>query len=252
MTLRRSLSTLAALLAATALVLGAGPRANAVIGGTAAAEGSLPFMASIQDPDGFAFCGGSVVSSTWVLTAAHCVSPNDNIYVVTGRTNLGDTGTGQRIHVASIHIHPNFDAALLRLASATSSAPIRLATASDDVLETPGTTVTVAGWGDTLPTLGLFSTNELQKTKLKVVSDSECGQTNFGFHGPSEVCAAELLKDSCQGDSGGPLWGTRAGAKVQIGIVSYGTGCAFPKFPGVYAEVNNSSIRSWITTTSGV
>ena len=56
----------------------------------------------------------------------------------------------------------------------------------------------------------------------------------------------------CQGDSGGPLFATTAGRVVQIGIVSYGQSCALPKFPGVYSEVNNAQIRSWITSVSGV
>ena len=109
----------------------------------------------------------------------------------------------------------------------------------------------VAGWGDQTPTLGLNSTNRLRYVDLKVVSDSECGRANLGFHGPSGVCAEELAKDSCNGDSGGPLFHNGT-TRIQVGIVSYGTGCGLPKFPGVYSEVNNSEIRSWITNTSGV
>ena len=66
------------------------------------------------------------------------------------------------------------------------------------------------------------------------------------------VCAEGLLKDSCQGDSGGPLFGRVDGRPVQIGIVSYGLGCGVPTFPGVYSEVNNASIRSFITQHAGV
>jgi secreted trypsin-like serine protease len=66
------------------------------------------------------------------------------------------------------------------------------------------------------------------------------------------VCAAALLKDSCQGDSGGPLFAPKAGRPVQVGIVSYGTSCAVPLLSGVYSEVNNTQIRSWITSVSGV
>lgn len=243
--------------AATAALLTA--PAHAVVNGSAAAEGSLPFMASLQDGTGFAFCGGSVIASGWVLTAAHCVADGDasDLYVVTGRTDLGDTSKGQRIKVSKVYVNPAYansahDSALLQLSTPTSSPGIALAGAGDDDLEVAGTTVTVAGWGDTLPTMGLFATNQLQYVDLQVVSDSECGQTNLGLDGPTGVCAAALLKDSCQGDSGGPLWGVKAGRKVQVGIVSYGQSCALPKFPGVYSEVNNTQIRGWITSVSGV
>jgi trypsin len=110
----------------------------------------------------------------------------------------------------------------------------------------------VTGWGDQTNTMGLTSTNQLRTVDLQVVSDSECGQTNVGLDAPTAVCAAALLKDSCQGDSGGPLFATVAGRRIQIGIVSYGTGCGLPKFPGVYSEVNNAQIRGWITSVAGV
>jgi trypsin len=244
--------------AATAALVQTSP-AHAVVGGTAAAEGSLPFMASLQDGSGFSFCGGSVIASTWVLTAAHCVPDGDatDLYVVTGRTNLSDTSKGQVIKVAQVFVNPAYansahDSALLRLSSPTSSPAIALAGAADDDLEATGAPVTVAGWGDTTPTMGLLADSTLRYANLNVVSDSECGQTNFGFDAPTGGCAAALLKDSCQGDSGGPLWGVKAGRKVQVGIVSYGQSCALPKFPGVYSEVNNSQIRGWITSVSGV
>lgn len=253
------LRLLAVAAAATAAAVTQTSPAHAVVGGTNAAEGSLPFMAALQDGSGFSFCGGSVIASTWVLTAAHCVSDGSaaDLYVVTGRTNLDDTSKGQRIKVAQVYVNPAYandahDTALLRLSSPTTSPAIALAGAADDDLEAPGAPVTVAGWGDTLPTMGLFAGSQLKYADLKVVSDSECGQTNTGFDAPTGVCAAALLKDSCQGDSGGPLWGVKAGRKVQVGVVSYGQSCALPKFPGVYSEVNNAQIRSWITSVSGV
>jgi trypsin len=248
----------AVLATAAALVIAPLTSASAVVNGSTASPGQFPFMASVQDGTGFAFCGGSVISSTWVLTAAHCV-PDGNasdVWVVTGKTDLGAAG-GQRIKVDSISVNPAYansahDSALLHLSSATTATPIALSSAADDDLEAPGAPVTVAGWGDTLPTMGLNSSTSLRSVQLQVVSDSECGQTNFGFDGPTGVCAAALLKDSCQGDSGGPLFATTGGRLVQVGIVSYGQSCALPKFPGVYSEVNNSQIRGWITSVSGV
>lgn len=255
----RPLTTLAATALLSMAALGTGQPGHAVVGGSTAPEGAYPFMASLQDGSGFAFCGGSIISSTWVLTAAHCVPDEDasDLYVVTGRTNLASTSQGQRIKVRRVEVHPDYadsthDAALLELSVPTTSPAIQLSTAANNALEAAGTPVTVTGWGDQTPTFGLNSTDRLRSVDLKVVSDKECGQTNIGFDAPTGVCAAALAKDSCQGDSGGPLFATSAGVRIQIGVVSYGMGCALPKFPGVYSEVNNAAIRGWITATSGV
>jgi trypsin len=249
-----------ALVALVVGVLGVGlaPASRAILGGSPASEGEYPFMASLQDGTGFHFCGGSVVAPGWVLTAAHCVSDGDasDLWIVTGKNNLHAPG-GQRIKVTSVRVHPDYanathDAALLQLSSATTSPAIRLSGAADDNLEADGTPVKVTGWGDTRPTLGLFATQQLQEVDLAVVSDQECGQTNAGFDAATGVCAAAFLKDSCQGDSGGPLFATVDSQRVQIGVVSYGFSCGIPRFPGVYSEVNNAAIRSWITSITGV
>lgn len=255
MRLRSLLTTAAAALA----VAGSLTPSHAIVGGTAAAEGAYPFMAAITDASGFQYCGGSVISANWVLTAAHCMvgETASNVRVITGRTNLSNTGQGQVLSVSQIFVDPAYDgdgwdAALLHLASPTTSAPIHLADAVDDNLEAAGTPVRVTGWGDQTNTLGLTATNQLRQVDLNVVSDTDCARTNRGMNQATSVCAAALAKDSCQGDSGGPLFSTTAPVRTQIGIVSYGVGCGVPEFPGVYSEINNAQIRSWITGTSGV
>jgi trypsin len=242
-------------MAVAGLVAAALP-AQAIVGGSQVAEGRYPFMASLQDGD-FAFCGGSVIASRWVLTAAHCVegaTPGDQDVVV-GRTNLNDTGKGQRVEVTEVHVHPsydgNHDAALLKLAQPVSVPTIPLATAGENTLEAAGTPLTVAGWGTEF--FGSpFGSPALKRADVRAVADSRC-QTSYGLQGfdaATELCAEELLADSCQGDSGGPLFYEQNGRVVQVGIVSWGLGCAFPGFPGVYAEVNSPAILNWITTTA--
>ena len=255
------LTVLSGCLAAGAAVgLTAAP-ASAVVGGKAAPAGAYDFTASLQDGD-FAFCGGSVIASTWVLTAAHCVPDGKaaGLSVVVGTVD-NSNGSGQRLQVAEVLVHPDYDAdastsdvALLRLASPTSVAPIALATGSDDALEADGAPVKVTGWGDRTPIAGggLLTTNRLQEVDLNVVEDGECGDANGNFDAKTGVCAAAFLKDSCQGDSGGPLFATTGGKRTQIGVVSYGLGCGVPTFPGVYSEVNETGIRSFITQHAGV
>ena len=257
----RQLTVLSGCLAAgAALGLTAAP-ASAVVGGTAAPAGAYDFTASLQDGD-FAFCGGSVIASSWVLTAAHCVPDGKaaGLSVVVGTVDNSD-GSGERRAIAEVLVHPAYDAdastsdvALLRLAEPTSVAPIALSTEADDALEADGTPVKVTGWGDRTPLAGggLLTTNRLQEVDLKVVGDDACGETNFGFDAATGVCAAAFLKDSCQGDSGGPLFASSGGRQIQIGVVSYGLGCGVPSFPGVYAEVNEAGIRAFISQHAGV
>jgi trypsin len=239
--------------------------AQAIVGGYQADDGQFPFMASIQSKgeDGTAghFCGGSVIGTRWVLTAAHCLvdtNPGD-IQVAVGRTNLDDASTGQTLAADRILVHPSydetgtFDAALIHLTQDIAAPSIALAPLGDDTLEQDGAALTVAGWGTEF--FGSpFIPAGLKAVDVEAVADESCTTNQaMGFQEESEVCAETLGGDSCQGDSGGPLFGTLAdGRLVQVGIVSYGLGCAVPQFPGVYGEVNNPSIHEFITSNTGL
>lgn len=62
------------------------------------------------------------------------------------------------------------------------------------------------------------------------------------------ICAYDVGKDSCQGDSGGPLVDKSTG--IQVGVVSWGQGCAEQDYPGVYSDI--ASVRQWIKDNTGV
>ena len=110
----------------------------------------------------------------------------------------------------------------------------------------------MAGWGTEF--FGSpFIPSGLKSVDVSAVADDDCTTNGLmGFQADSELCAESIGGDSCQGDSGGPLFGTVAGRVTQVGIVSYGLGCATPGFPGVYGEVNNTSIRCFIASTTGI
>jgi trypsin len=266
--LRLAATLSATVLAAAGALVGAAP-SQAIVGGSSVKDGGYRFMASIQTAgssgaDGH-FCGGSVIAARWVLTAAHCMTEEDGsttrpgtLQVVVGRTDLKDTSRGQKLKVDRVLVHPSYartgthDVALLRT-TRDMRVPRIKPVGTSNALERDGSTVVVTGWGTEFfgsPSIP----SRMKSVRLSVVGDSQCTlNTLMGFNKATEVCAEALGGDSCQGDSGGPLFGRLAdGRRVQVGVVSYGLGCATPEFPGVYAEVNNTSIRSFIRRHAGV
>ena len=239
-----------------------------VVGGHDAPPGSWPSMAAIvlsTQPDAGRgqFCGGTVIAPTAVLTAAHCVRDDADAVrppaffdVVVGRQSLRGSD-GQRVHVASVAVHPandpatvRYDAAILLLAEPVSAPPMRLATAADDAaLGTPGSLALVAGWGATDGAVRTFP-DALQEAAVPLQADAYCqaGLPGLPYDPASMTCAAYDQDDAdvCNGDSGGPLARQdAAGAWVQLGIVSWGLegGCDAPHTPSAYAQV--SAISDW-------
>jgi len=111
-----------------------------------------------------------------------------------------------------------------------------------------GNTVTVAGWGTLRE--GGSQPASLMKVDVKVWTNSEC-KSSYGSSAPGGItshmlCASESDRDSCSGDSGGPLFDCPFGGSCeQIGIVSWGIGCAKQKYPGVYTRV--TEMMPWIS-----
>ncbi|XP_043935470.1 chymotrypsinogen A-like [Protopterus annectens] len=226
-----------------------------IVNGEEAVSGSWPWQISLQDRTNWHFCGASLISSQWVVTAAHCgVSTSDRI--VLGEHDRGSSD--EPIFVASVAkviTHPNWnsntinnDITLIKLSSPVTFtdriSPVCLAEATDDY---PGGLLCVTtGWGKTR--YNSFTTpNKLQQTALPLLTPA-----NFRTYWGSNItdimiCAGAAGASSCMGDSGGPLVCQKNGAWHLVGIVSWGSSICSTSTPAVYARV--TALRSWIDQT---
>jgi secreted trypsin-like serine protease len=227
-----------------------------IIGGTEQSDGSYPFMAAVlakgeESPVDRQFCGGSLLESDVVMTAAHCVEDTkpEEIETVVGRTVLSQKNQGQLRNVSDIVVHPrytagqyNYDVAFLTLDKpVTGIAPVHLPTVGTDALIRPGAEATVIGWGNTDTEIPSFP-DRLRAVDVPIVSHVECTATYPEYDKKVNVCAGVEGKDSCQGDSGGPMFRKLEGRVYQIGIVSYGWGCAEQGAPGVYTYPGSAEL----------
>ncbi|UVS76857.1 Trypsin precursor [Actinokineospora sp. UTMC 2448] len=210
-----------------------------VVGGTRAAQGEFPWMVRLSMG-----CGGAMYTESLVLTAAHCVNstgPNTSITATYGVVDLQSSSAVRRTS-NYVYRNPGYstsaggDWALIRLSQPiTGAALLPIATTS----EYNSGTFTIAGWG--AATEGGAQQRYLLKAEVPFVSDAECRQSYPSMKTAVEICAGydQGGVDTCQGDSGGPMFRRdSAGRWIQVGIVSYGRGCARPGYPGVYAEVS--------------
>ncbi|NMG00885.1 serine protease [Aromatoleum toluolicum] len=237
-----------------------------ILGGKPALAGAFPWQVSltvswIADPYKAHFCGGTVYSATWIVTAAHCVEGNDprDIVVIAGTHVLGKSGT--RHNVERIISRSDFnkplrwdnDIALLQLrdplALGVSIRPIPLVTETEEaVLLKKGAALVVTGWGAT--TEGGQPVRDLQFVELPFVERDTCNRplAYDGAISNNMLCAGNEVggKDSCQGDSGGPLIvDSRLDPKL-AGIVSWGEGCARANRVGVYTRA--ARYANWVSS----
>ncbi|XP_076066052.1 uncharacterized protein LOC143039700 [Oratosquilla oratoria] len=271
-----------------------------VVGGEETFPNEYPWQAALvlgRSLGVYPFCGASLISSKWVLTAAHCIyEAEEKEYDY--KVLLGAHDTGSIIEVLSHHLratikrkimHPEFnyktikhDIGLLELEERLPlSKTIRPVCLPSGPVTYSGITATVSGWGVTQE--GATRTSRvLQSAELEVLSTFKCHLSYFFYISDKMLCARAKGKDACQGDSGGPLTARlgdlkeemqrrRARAnprpkarhpkekekeeeeegqeeeelseddlerRVQIGIVSWGKGCAKYSYPGVYTRVD--------------
>ncbi|NXG46863.1 TM11A protease, partial [Psilopogon haemacephalus] len=234
-----------------------------IIDGQLARDGEWPWQASIQ-LDGSHRCGASVISNTWLVTAAHCFrgGREPRRWTVSFGTLLRPPK--QRKFVRRIIIHENYsdftldhkyDVAVVELAS-----PIEFTSDIHSVclpeashVFPANTSCFVTGWG-ALENDG-SSVNRLRQAEVKIISTAICNRREVygGAITAGMLCAGYLegQVDACQGDSGGPLVQANSrGIWYLVGIVSWGDECGKENKPGVYTRV--TYYRNWIHSKTGI
>lgn len=220
-----------------------------IVGGYECEPHSQPWQASLNI--GYHFCGGSLVSENWVVSAAHCYKSPSRLEVRLGEHHIGlNEGTEQFIGASHVIRNPNYDSwdldsdiMLIKLSKpATLNSnvqPVALPTRCAPA----GTMCRVTGWGNTMN--NAVSGDKLQCLEIPILSDSDCSSSYPGMITSTMFCAGYLVggKDSCQGDSGGPVV---CNGELQ-GVVSWGYGCAEENHPGVYSKV--CMFSGWLRTT---
>nr|KAF6394056.1 transmembrane serine protease 11A [Pipistrellus kuhlii] len=252
--------------ASSVQVKGCGKRAvplivNRIMSGEIAAKAAWPWQASLQC-DNIHQCGATLISNTWLVTAAHCFKKNANPrdWTVSFGTTINPPLMKRNVKRIILHEKYHSPARVYDIAVVQFSPRV---TFTDDIRRVclpeasatfrPNSTVYITGFGAV--EYGGESQNELREARLKMISDDVCKQPyvygsdiKFGM-----FCAGYLegIYDACRGDSGGPLvikdlkdtW-------YLIGIVSWGDNCGQRNKPGVYTMV--TYYRKWIASKTGL
>ncbi|KAM0733577.1 Chymotrypsin-1 [Formica fusca] len=220
-----------------------------IVGGEDAPVGKYPYQVSLRK-SGFHSCGGSIISSHTVLTAAHCIigyigNPASlrDLTIHAGTNYLSESGV---VYTATQAIaHENYnpyqlsnDIGLLILSTAVEFKPLvqPILLAKDDIAPA-GYPCILTGWGRL--SLGGQIPNNLQQIELKVYDQNKCRQEHGNVQS-SHICTlTKTGEGACHGDSGGAL----VADGVQIGVVSFGVPCA-RGYSDVFTRV--SAFTEWL------
>lgn len=237
------------------------PSLDRIADGRISRKSAWPWQASLQI-DGTHFCGASLISEEWLLTAAHCFDTYKNPKLWTASFGITLSPALMRRPVQSIITHEGYsahkhddDIAVVRLSTpvvfSKDVSRVCLPDASFEAL--PNSHVFVTGWG-ALKANGPFP-NNLREVEIKVISNDICNKVNAygGAVSSGMLCAGFLTGklDACEGDSGGPLVIPRDGhIWYVIGIVSWGIDCGKENKPGIYTKVTR--YRDWIKSKTNI
>ncbi|ETL90837.1 hypothetical protein L917_10565, partial [Phytophthora nicotianae] len=243
-----------------ALMLGS---VSAILGGQKVPQGTKTYTTGLRttvdpkSPDDFSFCGGVLISPTYVLTTASCTKMSKANFVSVGAHYVNGGEDGDEIKVVKVTPHPHFNAdtlandfAVLKLAKPSKYKPVKLPAPGGSDIKS-GMWATAMGWGLTSASSNAMASEELLSLSQQVISNDACRKalksTTIDM---SQVCAGgEQGKSPCQGDTGGPFIKENAkgdGDDVLIGLVSGGQGCGVKDSPAIYSRV--SSALPWINS----
>uniref|UniRef100_A0A0D9QYW5 Transmembrane protease serine n=1 Tax=Chlorocebus sabaeus TaxID=60711 RepID=A0A0D9QYW5_CHLSB len=232
-----------------------------VQGRETAMEGEWPWQASLQLIVSGHQCGASLISNTWLLTAAHCFRRNKDPtqWIATFGTTI--TPPAVKRNLRKIILHENYhretnenDIALAQLTTGVefSNTIQRVCLPDSSIKLPPKTSVFVTGFGSIVDDGPIQ--NKLRQARVETISNDVCNRKDVydGLITPGMLCAGfmEGKIDACKGDSGGPLVYDNHDIWYIVGIVSWGQSCALPKKPGVYTRV--TKYRDWIASKTGM
>ncbi|KAK0134801.1 Granzyme A [Merluccius polli] len=236
-----------------------------IIGGKEVKAHSMPYMVLLLNSTGQPICGGTLLSSRWVLTAAHCHNITEVRLGVHSfkKSQNEDKKSVQVRKVVKTYPHLKYDnhkkvhdLQLLKLNQEVKQTETVEYLPLADVITDPreGDKCLVAGWGVVNVKKPEMS-DVLKSAKVTIIGRKKCNSSKYynsqPVITPDMVCAGTLgknllkkNKDTCQGDSGGPLLCN----KLQVGITSFGKGCGQRTKPGVYTFLSKQHIE-WIKKT---
>lgn len=245
---------------------------NHIFNGQRAAVNEFPHVAALGYPKKGAqipfLCGASLISERFLLTAGHCLSPEEPVLARLGIVHLYEDSPEDApidIAIKNVFIHPNYtsrplnhDIALLELNTTTAEYPYLipacLYTAMTD--PNPDVILSIEGWGSTDPN-DIGQSHYLLKANVTTIKRSDCNSTLARIHSrrshselqDGQLCALgrslqnETTGDTCVGDSGGPLELIENQHRYVVGVTSSGKLCG-SIWPGIYTRV--SRYVDWI------